>query len=90
VFNWVRKANSDPERAGSDDLREMLSVLGLDNLLDTEAVAPPAQVLELLEARERARDARDFAAADRLREQIGALGWEVRDTPGGAEVLPAR
>ena len=90
VFNWVRKANSDPERAGSDDLREMLSVLGLDNLLDTEAVAAPAQVLELLEARERARDARDFAAADRLREQIGALGWEVRDTPGGAEVLPAR
>jgi cysteinyl-tRNA synthetase len=90
VFTWVRKANSEPEAAGSDDLREMLSVLGLDNLLETEAIAPPAEVLDLLAARERARTARDFAAADRLREQIGALGWEVRDTPGGADVLPAR
>jgi cysteinyl-tRNA synthetase len=90
VFTWVRRANSESEPVGADDLREMLAVLGLDNLLETEAVAPPADVLELLEARERAREERNFATADRLREQIEALGWEVRDTPAGAEVLPAR
>jgi cysteinyl-tRNA synthetase len=46
-------------------------------------------VHELAERRERARGEHDFAAADRLREQIGALGWEVRDRPGGFELLPS-
>jgi cysteinyl-tRNA synthetase len=90
VFTWVRRANSESEPVGADDLREMLGVLGLDNLLEAEKVAPPADVLELVEARERARTAGDFAEADNIREQIGSLGWEVRDGPEGPEVLPAR
>jgi cysteinyl-tRNA synthetase len=68
----------------------MLAVLGLENLLDSEAVEVPADVMSLVEERERARVARDFAVADRLREQIGERGWVVRDGPDGAEVLPAR
>jgi cysteinyl-tRNA synthetase len=90
VFTWVRRANSESQPVGADDLREMLGVLGLDNLLEAETVTPPADVLELVEARDRARAAGDFAAADNLREQIGALGWVVRDGPEGPEVLPAR
>jgi len=91
VFDWVREANrSESGSTGAADLREMLGVLGLENLLDAEAAEPPASVLELLEARERARAERDYAAADRLREEIGELGWEVRDGPDGAEVLPVR
>ena len=43
---------------------------------------------ELAEQRERARAERDFAAADRLREEIAELGWEVRDGPDGFELLP--
>ena len=42
----------------------------------------------LADARERARAARDFAAADSLRDEIAALGWEVRDGAGGSELLP--
>jgi cysteinyl-tRNA synthetase len=61
-------------------------VLGLEALLAAEARAPE-QVIELAQARERARTERDFAAADELREQIAALGWEVRDGPGGFELL---
>jgi cysteinyl-tRNA synthetase len=45
-------------------------------------------VRSLAEERERVRGERDFAAADRLREEISALGWEVRDGPGGFELLP--
>jgi cysteinyl-tRNA synthetase len=45
-------------------------------------------VRELAERRERARGERDFLTADRLREQIAALGWEVRDGPAGFELLP--
>ena len=47
----------------------------------------PADVRELREARERARAARDYAEADRLRDAIRARGWEVRDGPGGPELL---
>jgi cysteinyl-tRNA synthetase len=89
VFEWVREANRSTEPVGKDDLREMLQVLGLDNLLEVEVVAVPDEVLELLEARERARTAADYSEADRLREEIRARGWEIRDGPGGPELLPA-
>ena len=50
-----------------------------------EEVAPP-EVQALLERRQAARKARDFAAADALRSEIAALGWEVRDTPEGPQL----
>jgi len=48
----------------------------------------PGDVEELATQRELARTERDFAAADRLRDEIAALGWEVRDGPAGFELLP--
>jgi cysteinyl-tRNA synthetase len=68
-------------------LREMLAVLGLENLLSAVEEAP-AEVRELAERREHARAERDFAAADALRDELAALGWEVRDGAGGFELLP--
>jgi cysteinyl-tRNA synthetase len=49
-------------------------------------VAPP-EVAALAEARQAARAAGDFAESDRLREEIVDLGWEVRDVPGGFELV---
>ncbi|HWF74024.1 MAG TPA: DALR domain-containing protein, partial [Solirubrobacteraceae bacterium] len=89
VFDWVREANRSAEPVGDAALREMLGVLALENLLASEQAEAPAEVAELAEARERARADRDYAEADRLRGEIGALGWEVRDGPGGPELLPA-
>jgi cysteinyl-tRNA synthetase len=67
----------------------MLTVFALENLLDSGDVVAPAEVVELVEDRERARFSRDWAEADRLREQILAHGWVVRDGPDGPELLPA-
>jgi cysteinyl-tRNA synthetase len=89
VFDWVREANRSGLPAGAADLREMLGLLGLENLLTTRPAEVPSEVRELSEARERARSGRDYAEADRLREAIRARGWEVRDAPGGPELLPA-
>jgi cysteinyl-tRNA synthetase len=92
MFDWVRQANRDASEGrvvGDVDLREMLGVLGLENLLDAEASQAPAEVIELAERREQARQDRDFAAADELREAIRRHGWEVRDGPDGPELLPA-
>ena len=66
---------------------ETLQVLGLGGLLEEEAA--PAELVELAERREQARRRREFAAADALREQIAAAGWEVRDTPRGPELYRA-
>ena len=89
VWDWVREANRSEEPAGDADLREMLGVLGLENLLERETSEAPAEVVELSDARERARANRDWAEADRLRAEIGSLGWEVRDGPDGPQLLPA-
>jgi cysteinyl-tRNA synthetase len=83
---WLRGVAGAVEPAGDSHLREMLAVLGLETLLEASAPAP-REVLELAARREDARAARDFAAADRLRDEIAALGWEVRDAAGGFELL---
>jgi cysteinyl-tRNA synthetase len=88
LFDWVREANKR-EDVGDAHLREMLGVLGLENLLEAED-APEAdtEALELARRREEARAQRDFAEADRLRDELRARGWEVRDSPDGPELLP--
>jgi cysteinyl-tRNA synthetase len=89
VFDWIREANRRGSGVGDAQLREMLTVLGLDNLLDPEPDGgPPPEVLELAERRARAREARDFDEADRIRDALRAAGWEVRDIAGGPELVP--
>ena len=90
VFDWVREANASDSPVGDADLREMLGVLGLENLLEAEDADAPPEAVELSEAREQARAARDYGEADRLREQLRELGWEVRDGSGGPELLPLK
>jgi cysteinyl-tRNA synthetase len=69
----------DWARTGAlDELRRGLEVFGLETLAEAES-APPS-VVELAERRARAREAGDWDEADRLRSEIEAAGWEVRDT----------
>src|SRR5262245_54576395 len=60
-----------------DELRRGLDVFGLGSLGDRREA--PQEVMELAEARVRARAAPDFEEADRLRDEIARNGWEVRD-----------
>ena len=67
-----------------DSIVEVLEVLGLGGLArEPEA---PAEVVALAEARQAARAAGDYAGSDRLRDQIGAAGWDVRDGASGYEL----
>jgi cysteinyl-tRNA synthetase len=84
---WVREANRR-EAVGRDDLVEMLDIFGLADLARPEAGdGPDAAALELLARRNAAREAKDWAAADRLRDELRAAGWEVRDGSTGAELV---
>jgi cysteinyl-tRNA synthetase len=68
-----------------DLLRRGLAVFGLESLAERRD-APP-EVAELAERRARARAERDFDASDRLRDELAALGWQMRDEPGGGFTL---
>ena len=87
LYDWIREANRREGPVGGSHLREMLDVLGLASLLDAAADGPPPEAVELAERRGAARDARDFAEADRLRDELRAMGWEVRDGPQGPELV---
>ena len=69
-----------------DELRRGLDVFGLGTL-GAAVVVPPA-IAALAAARTEARAARDFAESDRLRDEIAAAGWEIRDAAGGYELVP--
>ena len=43
--------------------------------------------LALLAERDPARARKDFAASDRLRDELAALGWQVRDGADGASLV---
>ena len=87
LYDWIREANRREGPVGGSHLREMLDVLGLASLLDAAADGPPPEAVELAERRGAARDARDWAEADRLRDELRAMGWEVRDGPQGPEFV---
>jgi cysteinyl-tRNA synthetase len=63
---------------------DLASRLGFTPLLDLPDVTTFPAVLDLvLDLRERARAARDFTAADMVRERLSAIGIRVEDRPGG-------
>jgi cysteinyl-tRNA synthetase len=69
-------------------LRRGLAVFGLDSLAaDDDA---PVELTALAERRTAARAARDFDEADRLRAEIEAAGWDVRDEAGGFRLVRRR
>jgi cysteinyl-tRNA synthetase len=57
----------------------------LDLEAETEIVVPP-EVAQLAQERENARHERNWKRSDELRDQIFALGWEVRDTKEGQKL----
>ena len=83
--------------ASADDLtppQRRALLLDFDRVLglSLDAPAEPANAHELpegaaalLDERAAARAGRDFATSDRLRDELAALGVDVRDTPNGQE-----
>jgi cysteinyl-tRNA synthetase len=46
----------------------------------------PAELVALLDQRKDAKASKDWAAADKIREEIAAAGWKIVDTPAGARL----
>jgi cysteinyl-tRNA synthetase len=66
-------------------LRRGLAVFGLESVaVRAEA---PAEIVELAERRGRARAERDFETSDRLRDELAAAGWRMRDRSDGYDLV---
>jgi len=90
LFVFVREANAllDAGGTGAEGLAALRAWLEradtvLDVLREDRDESVEDRVRGLVEARAAAKAAKDWAAADRLRDEIAALGWTVKDTPQG-------
>ncbi|HCB03453.1 MAG TPA: cysteine--tRNA ligase [Nocardioides bacterium] len=98
LYDAVREGNrqlaaGEDATATAESVRAMLDVLGLDPADPSWPSSGSADaglthavdvlVAGLLERRAEARQAKDFATADAIRDQIKAAGIEVEDTPDG-------
>ena len=63
--------------------------LNLKKLIyDAEKIKIPKQIIDLGNERKVARDNKDFAKSDQIREQINELGYIIKDIDDTFEVLP--
>jgi len=93
LFGLVTRANIalDADDAASaaplvQAIGEICGAVGL--VLDAGGGEVPAVVLATARLRDEARAEKDWAAADRIRDELTADGWVVEDTATGTEVRP--
>ena len=86
LFDAVRRANADGDLGAAAAALEIADALGL--VLGAGGGDVPADVLARAAARDDARAGKDWAAADRIRDELVAAGWVVEDTADGTVVRP--
>ncbi|MGD0081717.1 MAG: cysteine--tRNA ligase [Acidimicrobiales bacterium] len=91
AFDALKAANSSFDRsdavAGVGLGRAALGCFEAVGLKAATVTEVKAEALDLAGRRDKARAAKDWAAADRLRDEIVALGYRVEDAPSGTRVL---
>ena len=74
-------------KAAADMICELMNVLGLDvRAILKKDSGIPSEVMDLVNQRVEAKKNKDFARADALRDQVSAMGYQIKDTPQGPQV----
>ena len=74
-------------KAAADMICELMNVLGLDvRAILKKDSGIPSEVMDLVNQRVEAKKNKDFAKADALRDQVSAMGYQIKDTPQGPQV----
>jgi cysteinyl-tRNA synthetase len=89
VWTAVKEGGRLQDRAAWDLVLDFDRVLGLGlEKLSRETAAVPAEVARLVEERQAARKAKDWAESDRLRDRVLELGFVVEDSKDGPRLKP--
>jgi len=88
LFEALSAANSLADGGQKDDAEELANAVAvlfgaLGLRLEGEVSDVDEAAAALVSARDQARAAREWAEADRLRDELVALGWTVEDGPTG-------
>jgi cysteinyl-tRNA synthetase len=86
VFELVGEANRGEVPGAAEAVAQMLELVGLESIAEGQDVADP-EAERLLQDRQDARAAKDFDRADEIRDQLAAMGWEVRDSADGPRLV---
>ena len=86
VWEAIKYADKSPKIAKL--LEKFDTVLGIKITEKKEQEAIPEEILELVEQRKKARQEKNWAESDRLRDLISEKGYSVKDTKDGMEVNP--
>ena len=86
LFGLVRETNAHGGGPVLSVFRRMDEVLGLIFFGNAAKGEIPAEIQALLDKRAEARKARNWAESDRLRDEIAAAGWTVKDSREGQSV----
>ena len=94
MFELVRAANAaldenSPKQAIQAVLDALTEMAGVFGILTRKADDGDEKVKTLLEARAKARAEKNWAESDRLRDEIAALGYVLKDTKQGQQVTKA-
>ena len=84
LFDAVRDANKSRDLSVAAAALEIAGALGIDLAGGADEV--PAEIAAMAAERDRARAAKDFAEADRLRDELVAAGYVVEDSAAGTAV----
>jgi cysteinyl-tRNA synthetase len=87
VFELVGEANRDEVPGAAEAVAEMLDLVGLGSIAEGQDDEHP-EAERLMQERQEARAAKDFARADEIRDQLAELGFEVRDSADGPRLVP--
>ena len=90
VSKLISAARAEPVPGARVAVVRMLELLGLESLAAEDEPEVPAEAAALLAERGEARERKDWARADEIRDELAALGFEVRDEAGGARLVPRR
>jgi cysteinyl-tRNA synthetase len=58
------------------------------DLLETPTIEVPQEIVDLAQQRLEAKQSKDYATADTLRDHITQAGWTVKDTADWFEIVP--
>ncbi|MQA30503.1 MAG: cysteine--tRNA ligase [Luteitalea sp.] len=95
IFEFVKALNSAIDagevgcgdlpriREAFDEFDDVLGILSLRRAEDQQPPVPVDEIERLIEDRHAARRRRDFAAADRIRDDLAARGVLLEDSPAG-------